>query len=122
MTVTLMTIQFNVYESLDIVRTISKGSVSCFALQSATVSAVFYTGPEEYGGLGEIHEKVESACAFAKDEAERNKMLDEVRSNQGLDVLVAERMHADLLQKGGENCAITRNAARARLGALSTKG
>ena len=63
---------------MHLIRKLSGGKVKCFCLQSATVSAMMVCAPEEYGGIGDFSAKIEAATATAKDEAEKNAIIDKV--------------------------------------------
>ena len=60
------------------IRDISDHQVQCFGLQSAAVAAMLLFGPEDQGGFGDLHEKVEVIFAQSDSEADRFEKLEKV--------------------------------------------
>ena len=63
---------------MHLIRDISDNQVQCFCLQSAVVGAMPLYGPEDQGGFGDLHEKVEAISAQSDSESDRFEKLEKV--------------------------------------------
>ena len=74
------------YEAMQMIRAMSDGEVQRFGLQSRTVSMMLLCGPDalDSPGLGDLSPKIDAVFATTKDDAGRNRKIDEVRPIQDL--------------------------------------
>ena len=61
------------------VKSLSQGKVLFFGLSSAAATALLSLGPEEYGGTGDLHQKIKDIEARPLSKDEKERLIEKVR-------------------------------------------